>query len=803
MNLKVAIRCAPLSSGPALLLFQSQGDIDELDTLLSETASHFTTPGPGGARKQLSSWRVHLNAAKFERLLDERYGRFRPLVERHPEIEVAFKGLQRRYAMGKFSPFRERPVGMSTAIMVLFMMHRQQVRTDALLLAAAFCLVGLQPWALVTLVALGRWEAGRRRDRRARGMPRRLAVCRPYYARGGAEGGKEGAEEEEEEAPAAARRRKHALLAAPVGVPDDPAAASGDDDRPDVLVLGDGAPALYAGALLARAGRRVRGLCPLPDASGCVTHLGKGKSFAGVPFDIGANVVAHLSRQQPLLAPALCTASDAQGGVRFARVGSAADGYAHAVLSVPDAGVEGTVVNAEGPTALAEHCAACLGDGTPGGSGLVIGKNSGEGEDDVGGSASLGYLRAVAQLHETAGSHYLAKLLPGYGGKGDAADGNAYRKACLRSTAGFLDMCLPHTPRVRALMAALGSPHEDAGPAATCLAAHVSHLCAMTSPEGMAYPVGGPRALCHALASVIEQCGGRVVTGVSPQELLFETVPEEGEKEEKDKAKKKEKKEKKEKKGKPGDDEAAESAGPKPRCRGVRLQDGREVAVAEGGAVVSMLGLVPTFLHLVPPPVRAAHGVPPGLPAVSERRPLLRILVGLRGSAVDLDVTGADWHRLSAAAATGGDDAADDGGAAAAGPRPPVRSQRSRAAGETAAAVPTPRRAKFDAGRSWMKVSFPSAKDPSWQARHPGITTCVVTIEADDDFVTAFETRPRIFSTPKVPEGAASRLVDRVTKDLVKNFPQLEGAKQREGRLERQSDIGCKHLFPSCRNLVE
>lgn len=36
-------------------------------------------------------------------------------------------------------------------------------------------------------------------------------------------------------------------------------------------------------------------------------------------------------------------------------------------------------------------------------------------------------------------------------------------------------------------------------------------------------------------------------------------------------------------------------------------------------------------------------------------------------------------------------------------------------------------RVKYDAGVSWMHTLFSSAKDPSWEERHP--------IEPDDDFV--------------------------------------------------------------------
>jgi hypothetical protein len=91
--------------------------------------------------------------------------------------------------------------------------------------------------------------------------------------------------------------------------------------------------------------------------------------------------------------------------------------------------------------------------------------------------------------------------------------------------------------------------------------------------------------------------------------------------------------------------------GPKLRCRGVRLQDGCEVKVSEGrGAVLLTMGFIPTFLHLLPLAFLSVHGVPPGLPALSERRPLMKILVGLTGTREDLDLTGADWYRLPNAA---------------------------------------------------------------------------------------------------------------------------------------------------------
>ena len=72
-----------------------------------------------------------------------------------------------------------------------------------------------------------------------------------------------------------------------------------------------------------------------------------------------------------------------------------------------------------------------------------------------------------------------------------------------------------------------------------------------------------------------------------------------------------------------------------------------------------------------------------------------------------------------------------------------------------------------------MKVSFPSAKDPSWFDRYGSISTCVVTIEADDEFVRMFDTKPRIYSYLKPPGDTT--LGQRVIKDLCMTFPQLNG----------------------------
>ena len=69
---RIVVESADVNSTPPLPrgLFTGQEDVDEFETLLTETAARFRSPS--------NRWKVQANAAKFERLLDERYGRLRP-----------------------------------------------------------------------------------------------------------------------------------------------------------------------------------------------------------------------------------------------------------------------------------------------------------------------------------------------------------------------------------------------------------------------------------------------------------------------------------------------------------------------------------------------------------------------------------------------------------------------------------------------------------------------------------------------------------------------------------------------------
>lgn len=735
-------------------LFTTQSSIDNLTALLTDTSQHFSTT---------NAWKIHANAAKFERLLDEKYGRFRPFIESHPELEVFIKKVQRKYAMGQFSPFRkgEGPMSTTSSIMLLFMMHRNGVRKELVALVALFTLVGLEPWALVGLVCVGKYSVDQRRRKRIGGMPKKVKVVESYYAHGVVG-------EEEEESEEVERSKKYAILEKPVGAIFNPADLSLRDEEYDVILLGCGPEVLYTASLLSRAGKKTLVLSPREDASGCLT-LQNGKT--NVPFDIDGSNIAHLARQQSLLAPALCTTTDTQGGIRFARIGSEVDGYAHSILSVPGLGTDSIsnecipiVLTAEGEVALAEYCSTYLGDAFPG--------TDLDGNDN-GNSTSLSYLKACGQINAGSGDFYLAKLFPKAAESFKSSDSNVYQQASIRPASTFLNKCLPLNTHVRALMAAIGMANENLSPDKTSMAAHVTNVCAMTSTEGYAYPVGGPRALCHAFTSVIEQNGGRVVSGVLLQELLFEKL------------------EKKEPKEETKDGESKE---PKPRCKGIRLENGLELSVSDKGAVVSFMGMIPTFLQLVSPDVRTAEGVPAGLPALEERRPLMRVMISLTGNKDDLNLTGADWYRLPNATlprdeldpmtgqvkfgTIGVDD--DNTGASEelilgeATDETEATTSHTRGKRNKAAPSKAPR-SKFTSGVSWMKVSFPSAKDPSWQDRHGDVSTCVVTIEADDDFVQMFDTKPKIYSVLKAGNGERERLRDRVLKDLLETFPQLQG----------------------------
>ena len=222
-------------------LFDSQHAIDEFTEVMVDTSKHFSAPK--------NAWKVHVNAAKFERQLDEKYGIFRPFITEHPEIETFVRSLQRKYHMGYFSPFRQGdpPIPRTTAVIILFMMQRNGVRWDALLLAALFTLIGLQPWALIAIVALVHQQLSSRTKKLIGGMKPVKEPLNAYYH---TNDGKGSLDDEQ----------KMSLLLDPVGTK-----VKADDDIDvsfyDIMILGSGPATLYTASLLSRAGRKVLVLC--------------------------------------------------------------------------------------------------------------------------------------------------------------------------------------------------------------------------------------------------------------------------------------------------------------------------------------------------------------------------------------------------------------------------------------------------------------------------------------------------------------------------------------------------------------
>ena len=730
---------------PAKPLFHSQHRIDELTELFADTSEYFFAKSGG--------WKVHANAAKFERSLDEKYGIFRPFITEHPEIEQFVRSVQRRYATGYFSPIRQGPppIPRSTAIILLFMMHRGKMGWQMLLLAVLFFLVGLQPWALVVAISLVQGLLYRRKRRTIGKMKRRIPAIDPYY-RGG---------------------KKEDYLLKPVGTP----LGVGEQIETanyDTIMIGYGTSTLYAAALLSRAGRKVLVLSSATDASGCLTFQNN-KKLENVPFDVQSSNIPRISRQQRLLAPALATNTDYQGGIRFATIGSEADGYAFEILSIPGVGTEGrdqeapfVLKAAGGVTSLMEDTATYLGDNWP------------ATDDGPGDSMAGQYVQACEKINASASLFYLTKVLPESVNK--MRSDTEYKSAALRNCTGMLNGCFQLNAHLRSLMAGIGMKGENLTPSQTCMAAHVTNVCGSISPEGMHYPLGGPRALGHALVNSIEQSGGRVVTGAAAIELIFDESIKVA-------ASQSDKK----------DDEPQA-----PCCVGVQVSGGQEIRFSadrynKGSdipVVVSMEGFIHTFIRLLPDDIRTTYKVPRGIPALSERRPVVHLLFALKGSASDLSITGADYYRLPGAAiatdevdpVTGetkfgeigwsdqdSDETKEDEQA-------DIVENTNKENEETTKTSEVRRKKKrsfkFETGQSWIRISFPSAKDPTFEDRHGKVTTCVVTIEADDDLVTPYDTKPKIFVIKRstaASTGELQRLSERVKKDLFGLYPQLEG----------------------------
>jgi hypothetical protein len=295
--------------------------------------------------------------------------------------------------------------------------------------------------------------------------------------------------------------------------------------------------------------------------------------FGSIPVDVEGYNIAHTKKMIRYLAPALVTDTDSLGGIRFARIGTEADCYTSDILSVPGMGTDNLnnsmpyLLRAGGISMIADDAATFLADG------WIT-------EDGIGNSTSAAYMTACSTINDTATEYYLTKLVsqPVKGVKKDTP----YQEASIRYVSSFLDKLLPLNAHVRSLMAAMGMRNENLVPSKTSMAAHITNICSFASNDGFTYPVGGPRAICHALASVIEQCGGSIRTGVKIKEFLFEEYDE-----------------KHETSDFPPANTKRKTKVPRiPRCHGVRLHDNRTITVgsSDESAVISMMDFISTFI---------------------------------------------------------------------------------------------------------------------------------------------------------------------------------------------------------------
>ena len=768
-------------------LFSKQSTIIELQkTIITPTSIEFSSV--------TNSYKARANVVKFERLLDEKYGFARPLLT-HPKVEPYVKLAQRKWATGQISFTRQTPppIGLTTSIILLFMMYRNGIRKDGIALAALYLLVGLQPWVLLVLVVFCVERLEKIKRKRITGMTgSTIPLTTSYY----------------HDDPA----NRNDILKTPVGTSVPLEEQKALDNKYDVILLGDGPSALYCASLLSRVGRKVLVLSPLDDVSGEMSMKGYNQidvdnlkdpvgctNYEDIPFTVHDCKIAHTDRMQQLLAPAIATDQDCQGGIRFAMIGSEADGYAHDIFSIPGMGTtvlndnsytsndetnisppsKKSIVNnsvpfvlrAGGIQALAEDAASFLGDG------WMLNP------EDISSSSMAKYVTLITDLNNDAGNYYLSKLTdPKYNSWWDtdsrskkkaasgstSSDTNEYRVASARYASDFLSHFIPLNPHVRSLSAAMGMSLEDLPPSKCSMAAHISNLSAMASEEGFTFPIGGIRALGKALENVIVKNGGLVARGIMVQELVFaqQNVIDEKQSE-------KLKKSKEDKGNKTENNEDGKGSNDKnkmgPKCIGVKLSSGTIIKTTStdsdpsrefDGCVISSHGFLQTFLRLVPDSIRDNEGVPAGLPALKERRPQLKILMLLNGNRTTLNLPSADWWRLPNASLA----------------RDEVDQTTNQViAGEVGEMSSAINARKFTSGSSWMRVSFPSTKDPSWEDRYGNISTCVVSIEADDDVVQMFESKPKIFVPKRRNEDAEIRLVQRVLKDVREEFPQLVG----------------------------
>ena len=173
---------------------------------------------------------------------------------------------------------------------------------------------------------------------------------------------------------------------------------------------------------------------------------------------------------------------------------------------------------------------------------------------------------------------------------------------------------------------------------------------------------------------------------------------------------------------------------------GVRMEDGRELSAPR---IVSGAGVHNTFGRLLPETVRGRHGLAPKSESFEPSAAHLSLYLGFRKTAQQLQLPKANWWIFP-------DGAYDHDANIAA-----FFEDESR---------PLP----------LVYVSFPSAKDPSWEERHPGTATVdVITLARYERFAPWVDERWK--NRGDEYEALKQSYVDRLLEVLYRYEPQLRG----------------------------
>ena len=227
--------------------------------------------------------------------------------------------------------------------------------------------------------------------------------------------------------------------------------------------------------------------------------------------------------------------------------------------------------------------------------------------------------------------------------------------------------------------------------------------------SGVYYPVGGPSEIAFSIIPVIEKAGGKVLVQARVTDILM------------------------------NDDST--------RVTGVRVKAGHTERLYEilAPLVISDAGLHNTFEDLLPANVAKQYGIDRTLGKVRRGGGWLLAFIGLKGTSKELGLKQNNiWAFQNA----------DVYGTAEKYVNLPV---------EEAERLPFP----------FLSVSFPSAKDPTYTARHPGKSTCVFVTVMPHEWFEEWKDK-KVMKRSDSYKALKMALGKQIWQQVCELFPQLE-----------------------------